>query len=178
MVLHTVFFSLRHFGHFLLRYFGHWNISVICLTVVLKLAVTKFFNLCFQTFWPKWLNFFRSFQNHFGLWPKKTGCMWLITSAGDREVNHMTVGQAEVTFASKGKLRIQKGDIFGNEQHYIKHCKFFWKIKRPSAYRRRVNSSKFCKVDSWFWATSTLKMAGRSLVPNDGATLEVSQLRL
>jgi len=59
------------FRSFLLRKFGHWNISVICLTVILKLASTVFFSLCFQTFWPKWLTFFRSFQNHFGLWPKK-----------------------------------------------------------------------------------------------------------
>ena len=30
-----------------------------------------FISLYFQTFWPKWLNFFRSFQKHIGLWPKK-----------------------------------------------------------------------------------------------------------
>jgi len=54
-----------------LRHFGLWDISVICLTVVLKLAVAAFTSLCFQAFWPKWLNFFRSFQKHFGLWPKK-----------------------------------------------------------------------------------------------------------
>ena len=41
------FFSLKHFGHFLLRHFGHWNVSVICLTVVLKLAITVLFS------WPK-----------------------------------------------------------------------------------------------------------------------------
>jgi len=29
-------------------------------------------SLFFQTFWPKWLKFFRSFQNHFGPRPKKT----------------------------------------------------------------------------------------------------------
>ena len=46
-----------------MRHFGHWNISVICLTVVSKLAKKVFFSLYFQTFWPKWLNFFRSFQN-------------------------------------------------------------------------------------------------------------------
>ena len=55
----------------MLRHFCHWNISVICLTVVLNLAITVFFSLYFQTFWPKWLNFFRSFQKRFGLWPKK-----------------------------------------------------------------------------------------------------------
>ena len=43
---------------FLLTYFGHWDISVICLTAVLKLAVTVLINLYFQVFWPK----------------KKTGC--------------------------------------------------------------------------------------------------------
>jgi len=63
--------SLTHFGHFLLIRFGHWNISVICLTVVSKVAVAVFINLYFQIFWPKWLYFFRSFQKCFGLWPKK-----------------------------------------------------------------------------------------------------------
>jgi len=38
---------------FLLTYFGHWDISVICLTAVLKLAVTVLINLYFQVFWPK-----------------------------------------------------------------------------------------------------------------------------
>jgi len=34
-----------------------------------KLTVTVFIliiNLSFQIFWPKWLNFFLSFQKHFG----------------------------------------------------------------------------------------------------------------
>jgi len=31
-----------------------------------------FFSLYFQASWPKWLNFFRSFQKRFGLWPNKT----------------------------------------------------------------------------------------------------------
>ena len=47
-----------------------WDISVICLAVVLEFTVTVFISQYFQTFWPKWLNFFRSFQKHFGLWPK------------------------------------------------------------------------------------------------------------
>jgi len=64
------FLSLKHFIRFLLRHFGHWNISVICLAVVLKLAITVFFSLYLQTFWPKWLNFFQSFQKRFGLWLK------------------------------------------------------------------------------------------------------------
>jgi len=33
---------------FLLRHFAHWNISVICLTVVLKLAVTVFLPYIFR----------------------------------------------------------------------------------------------------------------------------------
>ena len=49
-IVSSCFFSLRHFGY--------WNISVIFLTVVLKLALNVFFNLYFQTFWPKWLHFF------------------------------------------------------------------------------------------------------------------------
>jgi len=48
-----------------------WNISVICLTVVLKLTMSMFFRLYCQTFIPKWLNFSRSFQKRFCLWPKK-----------------------------------------------------------------------------------------------------------
>ena len=49
-----------------------WDILVIWHTVVLKFAVTMFIGLYCQTFWLKELNFFRSFQNHFGLCPKKT----------------------------------------------------------------------------------------------------------
>jgi len=40
-----------------------WDISVNCLTVVLKLAVTVFISVYFKTFWPKWLNFFGHFTN-------------------------------------------------------------------------------------------------------------------
>jgi len=65
-----VFFA-ETFRSFLLRHFGHWNISVTCLTVVLKLAITVFFSLYFQKFGPKWFNFFRPFQKCFSLWPKK-----------------------------------------------------------------------------------------------------------
>ena len=39
-------------------FFIRWNISVICLTVVIKLAIKVFFSLYFQTFWPKWISFF------------------------------------------------------------------------------------------------------------------------
>ena len=53
-------------------FFFRWNISVICLTIVLKLTVTVFFNLYIQTLWPKWLNMFRSFQRRFGVWPQTT----------------------------------------------------------------------------------------------------------
>jgi len=48
-----------------------WDISVICLVIVLKLAVTMLTSLYFRTLWSNWLNFFRSFQKNFGLWPKK-----------------------------------------------------------------------------------------------------------
>jgi len=51
------FWSLKHFGH----------LSRSCI----KTRRNSVFRLYFQTFWPKWLNCFRSFQNHFGLWPKK-----------------------------------------------------------------------------------------------------------
>jgi len=74
-----------YFCRFLLRHFGHWKISVICLTVVLKLTITLFFSMYFLTFWPKWLNFFWSFQKRFSLWLKNdkknssdetSGCIW------------------------------------------------------------------------------------------------------
>jgi len=64
------FFSPRHFGHiwwYILVAETFWSF----VSVVLKLTVTVFFSLYFQTFWPKRLYFFRSFQNQFGLWPKK-----------------------------------------------------------------------------------------------------------
>ena len=47
---------------FFAGHFVQWDIWVICLIVVLKLAVTVFISLYFQIFWPKWLNFCRSFQ--------------------------------------------------------------------------------------------------------------------
>ena len=56
---------------FLLRHCGHWDISVISLTVVLNLTITVFISLYFPTFWPNWLQFFRSFWKHVCLWPKK-----------------------------------------------------------------------------------------------------------
>ena len=37
------------------------DISVVCLTVVLKFAITVFIRLHFQKFWPKW-SFFRSLK--------------------------------------------------------------------------------------------------------------------
>jgi len=52
------FWPLKHVGHL-----SHSCIKTRHITVLVSLY--------FQTFWPKWFNFFRSFQNHFGLWPKK-----------------------------------------------------------------------------------------------------------
>ena len=43
--------------------FFRWDISVICLITALKLAVTVFNSLPFQTLWPNWLKFFRHFKN-------------------------------------------------------------------------------------------------------------------
>jgi len=48
---------------FLLGHFGHLDVSVICLTVVLKLAEAVFISLYFQTFWPKWVNFSGYLEN-------------------------------------------------------------------------------------------------------------------
>jgi len=39
-----------------------WAVSVISPMIVLKLATTVFASLPFQTLWPHWLNFFRSFK--------------------------------------------------------------------------------------------------------------------
>ena len=52
------------------KLFFRWDISVICLIVVLKLAVTVCIALYFEKLWPNWLNFFRSFKKNFSLWPK------------------------------------------------------------------------------------------------------------
>jgi len=41
------------FRSFFERHFGHWDISVICLTVVLELTLTVFISMYFYTFWPK-----------------------------------------------------------------------------------------------------------------------------
>jgi len=61
-----------------------WDISVICTTVGLKLAVTLFTSLYF---WPNSLNFFRSFKKNSGLWPKKNlVCGLQCTSVGERFV--------------------------------------------------------------------------------------------
>ena len=43
-----LFFSLRQFDHFLLTQICHWNISVICLTFVSKLAVKVLISLYFR----------------------------------------------------------------------------------------------------------------------------------
>jgi len=67
------FFSLRDFGQLFLTHLWHWHISVICLIFVIKLALTVFIGLNFQTFWPKSQKFFRLFQNDFDFWPLNTG---------------------------------------------------------------------------------------------------------
>ena len=69
-----VYFFAETFRLFLLWQISYWNISVVCVTVVFKLAVTVFISLYFWTFWPKW-QLFWSFQKHFSLWQKKApGC--------------------------------------------------------------------------------------------------------
>ena len=70
-VSQPVFFFRDISVSFLLGHFGHWNILVICLTVVLKLAIALFISLNFQTLWPNSHIFFQSLQKHFSLWPKK-----------------------------------------------------------------------------------------------------------
>ena len=40
-----------------------WDILVICLTLVLKFAVTALTSLYFRTLWPNWLNFVFNFKN-------------------------------------------------------------------------------------------------------------------
>ena len=72
--LQSCFFPLRHFGHFLLRHFGHSDISVNCLTVVSKLAITVFFQPIFSETVTEMTYFVQSFHNHFGLRPKKASC--------------------------------------------------------------------------------------------------------
>ena len=86
----AVFFCTETFRSFLLRHFGCWNISVICLTVVLKLTITVFL-AC--TFWHSDRNdiiFFRSFQKRFCLWVKREWRKILLCSetiSSQRKVN-------------------------------------------------------------------------------------------
>jgi len=59
------YFFAEIFRSFFLKHFGHLFHSL------LKLCTTVFFTLYFQTFWLKWLNFFRPFQIRFDPWPQK-----------------------------------------------------------------------------------------------------------
>jgi len=71
----TVFVFAETFRSFFYwKHFGNWNISVICLTVVSKLAVAVFISLYFQTFWPKWLIFFGHFKN-ISVYDQKNRCL-------------------------------------------------------------------------------------------------------
>jgi len=47
-------------------------------TSLIKTCCNSVFSLYFKAFWPKWLDFFQSFKNHFGLWPKND---WTKTQA-------------------------------------------------------------------------------------------------
>ena len=54
------------------------DVSVIFPTVVSKLTVTVFTSRWyFQTFWPKWLYFFKPFKNNFRLWPQKSSFAYM-----------------------------------------------------------------------------------------------------
>ena len=64
-LLHPAFFSLKHSCLFLPRHFGHLSHSCI------KTCHNSVFSLHFQTFWPKWLNFFWSFKKRLSLLTKK-----------------------------------------------------------------------------------------------------------
>ena len=78
-----LFFSMRHFCLILFffadtyRSFFCWDISVICLTVLSKLIITVFISVYFQTFWPKWLNFFSVISKMFrSMTEKEPGPIW------------------------------------------------------------------------------------------------------
>ena len=62
----VLFFSLKHFGHFFLGHLGHWNSHLPRRCI--KTHHNSVFSPYFETFWPKWLIFFRSFQKHFVLY--------------------------------------------------------------------------------------------------------------
>ena len=84
-----------------------WDTSVICLTVVSELAVKMFISLYFQTFWPKWPNFFRSFQKHFGPWPKKTRYQQLCADKFDAFLTRRnSEGNVEVKYAFRMRKKI------------------------------------------------------------------------
>ena len=53
-------------------FFFRRDVSVICLIILLKLAVTVFTSLYFRMLWPNWKFFFDHFKRKFGLWRKMT----------------------------------------------------------------------------------------------------------
>ena len=131
------FFSLKHFGQFLLRHFDHWNISVICLKVVWKLAVTVLFiRRYFQTFWPKWLNFFRLFQ---------------ITLVYDRKKNRF-----QDKFLFTGQLLAPRSSVFNPPWRHTFHRRALvtW-FQRTVAVKGTLRSSGEC-VFYRFWADVTI----------------------
>ena len=50
--------------HPALFFFCRWDISLVFPIIVLKLAETVLTSFPFQTWWPNWLDFFRSFQKN------------------------------------------------------------------------------------------------------------------
>ena len=122
------FWSLRHFVVFLLRHFGRWDISVICLILVSKLAITVFISLYFQTFWPKWPNFFRSFGKTFRSmtekWPKTTQLQTECPSLQSR-------ASAASYLASAQEL-----------------CLFYWPSCNRPYYKASVGKERWRKVNT------------------------------
>ena len=51
-----------------LSFFFRWDVSIICPTIALKLAVTIFPSLPFLKLWPNWLDFFSVIWRKFQKW--------------------------------------------------------------------------------------------------------------
>ena len=91
--------------------FFHWDILVICLTIISKLAVTVFVSLYFHRFWPKCHNFFRSFQKHFDPWPKKTQTLISETLFHETDSFLRIIVDLWLSVAGKVRGRLEKRDL-------------------------------------------------------------------
>ena len=133
-----------------MKHFGHLSRSCM------KTRHNSVFSLCFQTFWPKSLNFLRSFQERFGLWPKiKQGTptcsqttptywqaipiYWQTIPIYSGHTHLLTALAAEgenPNFSWKNTLRKNKKGV--------RRCRFTSKHTKQSALKRPIRKFSVC----------------------------------